>query len=152
MCTNLEQFSLEWFKFYISFDKKNFLMFSRRKLLLPKTLFHQRIKSIIAYQILILFWMKDNKTLTRITSLLVFPQLRAAWKTALLSCQLRNMVYILIYKTSLTIEDSFCVQERVRIFIASQLKNLISKVSNIGMQSCTYSYTGVQNVWALWWF
>ena len=45
-----------------------------------------------------------------------------------------NMVYILIYKTSLTIEDSFCVQERVRIFIASQLKNLISKVSNIGMQ------------------
>ena len=65
---------------------------------------------------------------------------------------LYNMVYILIYKTSLTIEDSFCVQERVRIFIASQLKNLISKVSNIGMQSCTYSYTGVQNVWALWWF
>lgn len=31
------------------------------------------------------------------------------------------MVYILIYKTSLTIEDSFCVQERVKNFIASQL-------------------------------
>ena len=48
------------------------------------------------------------------------------------------MVYILIYKTSLTIEDSFCVQERVRIFIASQLKNLISKVSNIGAYAILY--------------
>ena len=105
------------------------------ELWLPRTLFHQRIKFIIAYQTgcyQILIVDKNYKFM----GLPAVP--RSLKNSFIILSTLYNMVYILIYKTSLTIEDSFCVQERVRIFIASQLKNLISKVSKIGMQSCTY--------------